>query len=61
MILLSFLATKAALSREHSIGVHFREDSPGVPDAFKHSILKLDHDIFWEIQGNKKELISNLK
>lgn len=39
MILLSSLICQAAINREHSIGVHYREDFPGSPEELKHSII----------------------
>ncbi len=39
MILLSSLICQAAINRENSIGVHYREDYPGSPEDLKHSII----------------------
>ncbi len=61
MILLSKLITKASIFRDHSLGVHYREDCKELSKEFKHSIFNENKQLSWEIQKNESELVPILK
>lgn len=58
MIHLTLLITKSALERRHSIGVHYRDDYKNCPDVFKHSVISLNKQLFWENEKTNIQLAS---
>ena len=61
MILLSFLICQAALKREHSLGVHYRQDFMSLPSEFKHSISRKNTELYWLSQMSSSSLTANLR
>lgn len=60
MVLLSHLICNASLVRDHSLGVHFREDYRAFPDIFKHSILSQNKQVCWEVEKPQVKSVSFL-
>lgn len=58
MLLLSNLICQASLKREHSIGVHYREDFPKLPHELKHSIIQKNRGLYWLSQKASEPVIS---
>lgn len=59
MILLSYLICYSALERNHSIGVHFREDFKDSPNELKHSIFSLKYGFNWDyVKPKEQKLVS---
>ncbi len=59
MLLLSDLICQAAVKREHSIGVHYREDFLNQPSELKHSIIQKNRGLYWFSQASFSSTISN--
>lgn len=61
MVLLSFLICQAALRREHSLGVHYRQDFLSLPNEFKHSIFHKNTELYWLSQTSLSPETANLR
>ena len=61
MALLSFLICQAAIKREHSLGVHYREDFLSPPSEFKHSVFCKNTELSWLPQVSLSPAISNFR
>ena len=61
MVLLSFLICQAAIKRENSLGVHYRQDFPGLPNEFKHSVFCKNTEKYWLSHTLSSPAISNIR
>jgi L-aspartate oxidase len=57
MIYLSVLISKAAWLRKESLGVHYREDFPGIAMDKKHSIFALDDSLTYKSESTENPLV----
>ena len=61
MVLLSHLICQASLKREHSLGVHYRQDFLSLPNELKHSVFSKKADLYWLSQMPLSPAISNCR
>ncbi len=61
MVLLSLLICQAALERDHSIGVHYRQDFVSLPNEFKHSVFCKNTGLYWLSQTSLTPITANTR
>lgn len=61
MVTLSFLICQAALKREHSLGVHYRQDFLNLPDEYKHLVSCKNTELYWLSQTFLTPVTANTK
>ena len=61
MALLSSLICQAAIKREHSLGVHYRQDFLSPPSEFKHSVFCKNTELSWLSQTSLSPATSNCR
>lgn len=51
MLLITYLINDAAIKRENSLGVHYREDFPELPKSFEHSVTVKSVESSFQLQN----------